>query len=284
MRGTRSVLIVGGVLLLAALSACAAPRTTIVHDTRTVTASPVPSATATAVPAPTSAASGTPSAGTPPVPAADGGTRWRGSTRTAGCADDGRAVPSGARSVPIADVDGDGRPDALVIDDRTAEVGVLTHSGHLSMTRALWGPGPGSHSVAAAYLSDGITALLSDDGRTAFLGYYVDCGIVQPKGVDGEPYRFALFGWGRYGALSDAGVRCTALPGSGGQHTLSGVALVRERSLFRIRTTVVSTADRGVTAENGRVSTTPGAYGADDPTTERAKTVDCAPRVTAPSE
>jgi hypothetical protein len=190
--------------------------------------------------------------------------------------------------VRIADVDGDGQPDTLIVDGRHAQVGVLTHSGHLTMTRALWGPGPASHSAAATYLSDGITALLADDNRTVSLGYYVDCGIVLPKGVDGKPYTFALFGWGADGTGADhlvnAGVRCTALAGSGGQHTLYGVDLLKDRALFRIRTTVVSTANRGVTAVNGRVTTTAGEYGKDDSTTKRAETVDCAPRVSAPSE
>ncbi|GAA2752753.1 hypothetical protein [Amnibacterium kyonggiense] len=280
MRGARSVLIVVGVALTVGLTACTAPRTTIVHDTTTVTDSP----TASAVPTETSGPTTSPVPSGSATAVADGGTGWRGDTRTAGCSDDAGALPSGARSVRIGDVDGDGQPDTLVIDDRRTEVGVLTHSGHLAMSRTLWGPGPGAHSVAASYLSDGITALLSDDNRTVFLGYFVDCRIVQPKGVDGQVYRFALSGWGEYGAVSNAGVRCTAPPDSGGQHTLFGVDLVKDRALFRIRTTVVSTADRGVTAVNGRVSTTPGAYGADDSTTKRAKTVDCAPRVTAPSE
>lgn len=181
-------------------------------------------------------------------------------------------------------MDGDGLRDTLIVDDQRTEVGVLTHSGHLTMNRTLWGPGPATHSVAAAYLSDGITALLSDDNRTIALGYYVNCGIVLPKGVDGKQYRFALYGWGSQGDVSNAGVRCTALPDSGGQHTISGVDLVKDQALFRLRTTVVSTSDRGVTAVNGRVSTTPGAYGKDDSTTRRAKTVDCTPRVSAPSE
>lgn len=280
MRRSRSVPIAGAVVvaLTASLAGCAAPRTTIVHDTHTVTVSPTSAPTVTATTAPVT---GTPTSA--PV-ASGGGIQWRGSTRTAGCSDDGGAIPAGARSVSITDVDGDGQRDTLVIDERRTEVGVLTHSGHLTMSRTLWGPGPAAHSVAASYLSDGITALLSDDGRTVALGYYVDCGIVLPKGVDGKQYRFALYGWGSTGQVSNAGVRCTALADSGGQHTLSGVDLVQDRSLFRIRSTVVSTANRGVTAVNGRVTTTEGAYGKDDSTTERAKTVDCAPRVTAPSE
>ena len=116
--------------------------------------------------------------------------------------------------------------------------------------------------MAASYLSDGVTALLADDNRTVQLGYYLDCGIVLPKGVDGNQYAFALFGWGAYRTghdhLYNAGVRCAAVPNGGGQHTLYGVDLIKDQSLFRIRTTVVSTTDRGVTAVNGRVSTTPG--------------------------
>lgn len=266
--------------VIVGLEGCSAPRTTIVHDTRTVTTTPTAAPTVTETTTSTTTAT--------PAPGESSSLGWRGNTRTAGCTDNGGEIPSGARSVSIADVDGDGQRDTLIIDGRHTQVGVLTHSGHLTMTRALWGAGPAAHSVAASYLSDGITALLADDNRTVELGYYVDCGIVQPKGVDGKQYTFALFGWGADGTGPDhvynAGVRCTALADSGGQHTLSGVDLIKDQSLFRIRTTVVSTSDRGVTAVNGRVSTTPGAYGKDDSTAKRAETVDCAPRVSAPSE
>lgn len=281
-RGDRAGLVCAAALVMGLAGCSVAPGASVVHDARTVTVSP-PTATAT----PSATALGTPSsspASAAPAAAGTDGVGWRGAGRTAGCSDDGGAVPGGAKTVSIADVDGDGQRDTLIIDGRHTRVGVLTHSGHLTMSRALWGPGPAAHSVAASYLSDGITALLSDDSRTVALGYYVDCGIVLPKGVDGEQYRFALYGWGSQGDVSNAGVRCTALSDSGGQHTISGVDLVKDRSLYRIRSTVVSTSNRGVTAVNGRVSTTAGGYGRDDSTTERAKTVDCAPRVTAPSD
>ena len=279
MRRADLTMLAGGVILAIGLAGCSAPRATVVHNTRTITASPT--ATPTTAPTATPTASST---RTPPAAGSSDSLGWRGTGQTAGCTSNGGAVASDAKTVSIADVDGDGRRDTLIIDEHLTEVGVLTHSGHLTMNRALWGPGPAAHSVAASYLSDGITALLSDNNRTVALGYYVNCGIVLPKGVDGKQYRFALYGWGSQGAVENAGVRCATLPDSGGQHTISGVDLVKDQALFRIRSTLVSTSDRGVSAVNGRVSTTPGAYGKDDSTAKRAKTVDCAPRVTAPSE
>lgn len=231
---------------------------------------------ATLVGAPAMAASATSASAATRIPV----SAWRGAGTTSGCPANGHTLPAGARTTTIADVDGDHRRDRLILDDAHGRVGILTASGHLALTRAVTGAGPGVHSVAASYLSDGITAVLGDDGRTAELAYYVNCGFVQPRGVNHRPYAFALYGWGAFGNnaahLYNAGVRCTAVRGG---HTLYGVDLVKTASLFRIRTTVVYTGDRGRTAVNGRVATTAGAYGSATPEVRRAKTVDCGPRV-----
>lgn len=201
-----------------------------------------------------------------------GSLGWRGNTRTTGCTSNHGKLPAGARTRTIADVDGDGKRDRLVLDEAHARVGILTHSGKLSLTRDLWGSGPGQQRLYSTYLSDGITALLSSDQRTVSLGYYVNCGITIPKNHDTppQPFSFALYGHDGAGT----GVRCRALADSGGQHQLLGVDAVKDGDSFLINTTVISTSNRGVTADSGLMRTD-GEHGKNSKAVAQAKTVNC---------
>lgn len=201
-----------------------------------------------------------------------GNLGWRGNTRTKGCTSNHGKLPAGARTRTIADVDGDGKQDRLVIDEAHARVGVLTHSGKLSLTSNLWGAGPGQQRLYSTYLSDGITALLSSDQRSVSLGYYVSCGIVIPKNHDTPPRAFSFGLYGHDGV--GTGVRCQALPDSGGQHQLLGVDAVKDGNSFLINTTVISTSNRGVTADSGLMRTD-GEYGKNTKAVAQAKTVNC---------
>jgi hypothetical protein len=104
------------------------------------------------------------------------------------------------------------------------------------------------------------------------LGYYVNCGIVIPKNHESppQPFRFALYGYDGVGT----GVRCRALPDSGGQHQLLGVDAVEDGDSFLINTTVISTSNRGVNADSGLMASD-GEHGKNTDAVARAKTVDC---------
>lgn len=263
-----------------ALAGCTAQPTPSPSTAGPIPASASASASAPAARGPASPTiSATTSVSATPVAAASpsaGGSGhdlgWRGSSRTAGCAPNGGRLPADTRTRTIADVDGDGKRDTSVLDEAGGRVGVLTHSGHLSLTRGLWGSGPAQQRLYSAYLSDGITALLSSDQRSVSLGYYVDCGIIIPKdhSTPPQPFRFALYGHDGVGT----GVRCRALADSGGQHQLLGVDAVQDGDSFLINTTVISTSNRGVTADSGLMASD-GEHGKDSAAAERAKTVDC---------
>ncbi|GAA3868708.1 hypothetical protein GCM10022381_10060 [Leifsonia kafniensis] len=171
------------------------------------------------------------------------------STTATGCAPNGASIPAGADTATIEDVDGDGKPDVEYYSESpTFEYGIQTASGAtISLADDL--AGPGRHGGWSALLENETVITVLDDGRTATLHAFVDCGFVTTKGVDGNPYRFLLNGFGETGT----GVECS--DGNGGRQ-LIGVLAARDSSgNYGIVNTVVTVSGDGLLATNGTSST-----------------------------
>ncbi|MGO4103042.1 hypothetical protein AB4Y63_03755 [Leifsonia sp. YAF41] len=228
----------------------------------------IPGGAPSSVPTSTSSvgASVTPSAGptgTPtsavPVPTAS----------AAGCAPNGASVPVGATTATIEDVDGDDKPDVeFYSESPTFEYGIQTASG---ATFALADDlaGPGRHSGWSAPLESGVVVTVLDDSRTATLHAFVGCAFVTTKGVDGNPYRFTLNGFGDYGT----GVQCSN--GNGGRQLLGVLATQQSDGLYDIARTVVNVSRDGLVATNGSLATGASGLAASDPQVVLALTSRC---------
>jgi hypothetical protein len=109
-----------------------------------------------------------------------------------------------------------------------------------------------------------------DDNRTATLHAFVNCRFVEPKGVNGQPYRFALNGFGTAGT----GVGCsTYVDGTRKLVGLNAVKLANGR--YRIDSTEVKVAANGLTATNGATTKGTTTYAADSPQVRAANTSTC---------
>jgi hypothetical protein len=195
-----------------------------------------PSAQASVTPSPGATASATAGA---PGPA---------STTGAGCAPNDGAIPAGADTATIEDVDGDGKPDIQYFSETpTFEYGIQTASGAtISLADDL--AGPNRHSGWSAPLENGTVVTVLDDGRAATLHAFVDCGFVTTSGVDGNPYRFLLNGFGDAGT----GVECSN--GNGGRQLLGVLASRQDSGQYDIAHTVVTVSRDGLLATNGNAS------------------------------
>lgn len=125
-------------------------------------------------------------------------------------------VPEGATSKPTLDVDGDGRPDTLWIDDETAAgggvvFGVQTASGGTLFTDFNSASGSNARSVLVADVTgQGELVALADDGRSVRLYGLSDCSLVPEQNAQGEQYTFDL-GFTGFGT----GVGCADVDGDG---------------------------------------------------------------------
>ena len=125
-------------------------------------------------------------------------------------------MPTGADSAPTLDVDGDGRPDTLYIDDETdvgggVVFGVQTASGGNFFTDFNSASGQNARSVLVADVTGkGELIALASDGRAVRLYGISDCSFVPEQNVQGEQYTFDL-GFTGYGT----GVGCADVDGNG---------------------------------------------------------------------
>jgi hypothetical protein len=88
------------------------------------------------------------------------------------------------------------------------------------------------------------TVTVIDDGRTATLHAFVDCGFVTTTDQQGTPYHFGLHGFYDFGT----GVECT---NQNGGYLLFGVlASLRKNGLYDIVGTQILLADHGRIARN----------------------------------
>jgi hypothetical protein len=124
-------------------------------------------------------------------------------------------VPSTADSKPTLDVDGDGRPDTVWIDDETAvgggfPFGVSTASGG-DFYENFASASPVERSVLVADVTGkGEFIALASDGRAVQLWAISKCSLVPVLNAQGQQYTFDL-GFTGFGT----GVGCADIDGDG---------------------------------------------------------------------
>lgn len=187
----------------------------------------------------------------PSTPAASVAPASDATTGTEGCSDRTTAIPAGADTASIGDVDGDGKDDTAFYAEAPAgfEYGIRTAAGGVyALEDDL--AGPGVHSGWSARVGDPAVAVtVLDDSRTATLHAFVGCRFVSPTGVDGKPYRFGLNGF------SDAGTG-VACDDRGDALELEGVlAKKRTDGRYDIRWTRIDVSADGTRATNGPTET-----------------------------
>jgi hypothetical protein len=216
--------------------------------------SPAPTVTVTAPPTTVTA-----------TPIATPTTSWDGH----GCRPNDVPIPDDADTAVIGDVDEtDSDATEFYSQSPAIEFGVHTSSG-ATIVQPDDLAGPGAHSGWMTRLAIGVVAVL-DDGRTATLHAFVDCRFVETKGVDGQPYRFTLNGFGDVGT----GVTCTT--DVDGTKELAGVDAVRlADGRYRIDTTPVTISDDGLTATNGATTRGTRTHAASSPEVRAANTSRC---------
>lgn len=221
----------GAVIAASLLAGCTAA-TPVGAPTATVTVTAAPS------PSPTPSTRSTSATAAPsPVSTQRGGGK--------GCSPNGGSIPAGADTAKIGDVDDtDSDATEFYAESPRFEFGVRTASGAVAVLQDGLA-GPGAHSGWMARFPLAVLAVL-DDGRTATLHAFVDCRFTTVDGVDGEPYRFSLQGFGAVGT----GVGCGSY--ADGTRELLGVDAVRlPDGRYRIDTTEVKVSADGRTATNG---------------------------------
>jgi hypothetical protein len=107
---------------------------------------------------------------------------------TAGCAANGAAIPASAIAHKTIDVDGDGIADTEWISDSpTLEFGVTTASG-ATYSYPLPTASPAGREGFVARLNDHRIVSLADDGRSAYVHFFVGCAWVTTKHPNGSQY------------------------------------------------------------------------------------------------
>lgn len=221
--------------------------------------SPAVTATASAGSAP--AATATASSAFSPVSSQQGGGK--------GCSPGGARIPEDADTAPIDDVDEtDSGATEFSSEKPVFEFGVRTTSGATIVLRDDLA-GPATHSGWMARFATNVLAVI-DDGREATLHAFVDCRFVQPRGVDGTPYSFALNGRSTTGT----GVGCSSFVD--GTRKLVGLNAVRlANGRYRIDSTEVRVSPDGRTATNGPVERGGTTYAADSEQVRQANRSSC---------
>ncbi|BDZ47488.1 hypothetical protein [Naasia aerilata] len=194
-----------------------------------------PAGSGTSAPPPSASAAPTPT----PTPSA--------SPAEQGCPPNDASVPSDADIASIEDVDGDGRPDEEFyteegVDGAGFQYGIRTASGAVITLKDDLA-GPGVHSGWTSKRQSAIVTVL-DDGRTATLHAFLDCGFVVTLNEQGQPYTFGLNGFSDAGT----GVKCTD---ENGGPLLAGVLAARQADgTYTITGTIVHPLDGGTSARN----------------------------------
>lgn len=168
-----------------------------------------------------------------------------------GCSNGKTAIPVGADTAVIGDVDGDGRPDTEFYSEgpggfaygiKTAAGGVYTLKDDLA--------GPGVHSGWTATVDTAVGHVtVLDDGRAATLHAFVNCHFITTDGTNGQPYRFGLNGFYEAGT----GVACNDQ--NGGVLVEGVLAKKRSNGNHDVRWTSINISADGRTATNGATET-----------------------------
>jgi hypothetical protein len=160
-----------------------------------------------------------------------------------GCSPNGVAIPSGAMTATVGDIDRDGKADQeFYTQSSPFEFGVHTASGATIVLKDDLA-GPGTHSGWISHRETGTVAVI-DDGRSANLWGFVDCSFVRTVDGAGKPYSFTLAGYGQYGT----GVECT--DENGGALLWGMLAAKQGDGTYTITETYINLVDDGRTAEN----------------------------------
>lgn len=215
---------------------------------------------------PTAPPSSPTTASTNPTSGPSGGPT---SAAGAGCTGGSTAIPAGAGQAPVADVDGDGRPDTgWIVTEPSGSVraGIVTAAGG-GFERAFTSASPVTRSILVLDLNvDSPPVILANDGRTVQLWAVIDCSIVDVLNKSGQPYTFSL-GFTDIGT----GVGCETVDG---RQELVGLDTGEPQGdLVPWTSTVVEV--RGDQARNGSVASGTYTRGADDAAIERLHGVTC---------
>jgi hypothetical protein len=186
-----------------------------------------------------------------------------------GCSNGSTTIPAGSSVAQIGDVDGDGRPDTEFFSSDPIEYGIRTAAGGVYPTRdGLAGPATHSGWTAGLDASPGFVTVL-DDGRSANLFVFEDCGWVRTKGVDGRGYSFGLNGF------SDAGTGVACNDRNGGVLLEGALAVKRANGRYDIRWTQIDVSSDGRLATNGATETRWSDLAASDPRVRQANESRC---------
>lgn len=119
-----------------------------------------------------------------------------GSGSSAGCPGGGPAIPGGAGTGEITDVDGDGRRDTAWLhwspDSGSRQLGIRTASGGGGVAEVSSASPVGLVVLAVDADQEPPVELLVSDNRAVQLWAFADCQVQQVIGPDGAPYVFDL--------------------------------------------------------------------------------------------
>ncbi len=170
-------------------------------------------------------------------------------TPTAGCAPSSGAIPAGAATASIPDIDGDGLRDTeyyteYLPDGGGFDYGIRTASGHLARIHETM-RGPGDHGGWTARIVHGTVITVIDDHRSAKLYSFRGCSFHAVRNAQGHQYTFGIAGYTGPGT----GVACVV---RNGMPWLFGEQATRrpDQRWDVIRTHVVVTRS-GSSARNG---------------------------------
>ena len=187
--------------LLAGCTAVPGPGPSVSATSTSAAPSAVASSTAPANPTPSADPSASPVTTVTPVATAT-------SAAAAGCANGRTAIPAGARTEKVMDIDGDGRSDtAFFTTSKPYEFGFATAAGGVYTTADLL-PSGGAHHAWTTF-TDGFPgrAIVLDDGVVATPLSFRDCRIRAITTSDGSPLTVPI---GAHDASGNAttGVAC----------------------------------------------------------------------------
>ncbi|MCU1470203.1 MAG: hypothetical protein JWQ39_1352 [Glaciihabitans sp.] len=226
-----------------------------------LTATPPVATPATSPPAPE-----TPPATTPPVPSATptNGTGATNPPTATGCAANSAVMPSGAVHRKVGDIDGDKVADTEWISDTpTLRFGVTTASG-ATFSYPLSSASPLSREGFVTRLNYHRIVSIVDDGRGAYVHFFVNCSWIQPKDSHGVAYTYDMNDFSGHGT----GVGC-----SGG--FVVGYQATNTSTGYTVKQTKLYLNATGSYASNGPTSTVVSNASSSDPRVTRAMTISC---------
>jgi hypothetical protein len=230
-----------------------------------------PTATPAAPPVTPPSVPATPPATTPPVTPTvtptDGSGNGGGATNpptATGCAANSAVMPSGAVRRKVGDLDGDKAADTEWISATpTLRFGVTTASG-ATFSYALASASPQPREGFVTRLNDHRIVSIVDDGRGAYVHFFVNCTWIQPKDSHGVAYTYDMNDFSGHGT----GVGCSGGFVVGFQATNTSTGYTVKQTKLYLNTT-------GSYASNGPTSTVVSNASSSDPRVKRAMTISC---------